>query len=106
MPGNQIAPPFAIMSQFDARPWAGLPLYTRPPDTISMPAFSGVGDGLFTDLLTFLNGRASVPGRVLDEDILATWTLSGGFPSVVNAYINADDRLVLESDLDFAVTAA
>ena len=106
MPGSVFAPKFALMAQADMRSWSGVNLFTRVPDTITMPSFSGVGAGLFDDLLVFLNGRGSITGRTLAEDTLATWTLSGGAPTTLNAYIDGDDRLVIECDLDFIITAA
>ena len=106
MPGEIFAPSFALMAQADMRPYSGASLFQRTPTMVTMPSFSGVGGGLFDDLLAFLNGRGSITGRALAEDILATWTLSGGAPTTVNAYINGVDRLVVESDLDFIITAA
>tara|TARA_Y100000034_G_scaffold69018_1_gene83277 strand:+ start:1487 stop:2707 length:1221 start_codon:yes stop_codon:yes gene_type:complete len=93
---------FAIAAGFDASLWAGVDLYSRGGDTITGPS----GWGLHEDPLVFLNGLGSSKGLgvAIGSSLDNLWT---GSPGTGTAYIDADDRVVLEhTGGAFSVTAS
>ena len=76
MPRNEFAPNFALMTDFDARPFAGV-LYTAEGQNISLPTASQI---VFDDPVEFLNGKGMNANYSLKHDLEAdkggTWTIS------------------------------
>ncbi len=76
MPRNEFAPNFALMTDFDARPFAGV-LYTAEGQNISLPTASQI---VFDDPVEFLNGKGMNAIYSLKHDLEAdkggTWTIS------------------------------
>lgn len=73
MPGNNNYPIPALLSTFDARQWSGLNVYDRGATSISLSTF-GTDEGVYEDVLSFLNGRGSNAGADLQSDLTATAT--------------------------------
>lgn len=103
MPLNNPAPQFALLSAWDMRSLSGDQLFTRSGGgAVSMPTFSA-GEGVYEDVLFFLNGRGSssslkAQGQLVkganDAGVSTTWT----------ATINEDDKVQFSSDIDFTLT--
>jgi len=76
MPRNEFAPNFALMTDFDARPFTGT-LYTAEGQNISLPTASQI---VFNDPIEFLNGRGMSSSYSLKHDLEAdkggTFTIS------------------------------
>ena len=76
MPRNEFAPNFALMTDFDARPFAGV-LYTAEGQNISLPTASQI---VFDDPIEFLNGKGMNASYSLKHDLEAdkggNWTIS------------------------------
>lgn len=104
MPGNSYYPIPALASTFDARQWSGLPLFDRGSDTVTMPSF-GARQGVYEDVLSFLNGRGSLPG----EDLQSRLTAAADAAFADGAYtiqLLSTDRLRIENDKEaFALEA-
>lgn len=76
MPRNEFAPNFALMTDFDARPFAGV-LYTAEGQNISLPSASQI---VFDNPIQFLNGQGMSASYSLKHDLEAdftgtTWTV-------------------------------
>lgn len=76
MPRNEFASNFALMTDFDARPFAGV-LYTAEGQNISLPTASQI---VFDDPIEFLNGKGMNASYSLKHDLEAdftgtTWTV-------------------------------
>ena len=100
MPGNNLSPPIALLSEFDAREWAGVTVYTRG----SAVALSSTA-GVFEDVLAFLHGYGMQAGRDMAADAAAKWTASGAAGTITCA-LDASDRVYFESDtVDFKISA-
>ena len=77
MPRNEFAPNFALMTDFDARPFTST-LYTAEGQNISLPSASQI---VFDDPIEFLNGKGMNANYSLKHDLEAdiagtTWTIS------------------------------
>ena len=99
MPGNLVAPNFALMTSLDMRSYSGVDIFTRNSTARTMPTFS-TGEGIFEDLLFFLNNResssiVSAEGQFTVATFGSTWEMS----------INEDDRVTITSDVDFEITS-
>jgi hypothetical protein len=83
MPRNEFAPNFALMTDFDARPFTST-LYTAEGQNISLPSASQI---VFDNPIQFLNGQGMSTSYSLKHDLEAdkggTWTIS----------IDAQDRI-------------
>ena len=77
MPRNEFAPNFALMTDFDARPFTST-LYTAEGQNISLPSASQI---VFDNPIQFLNGQGMSTSYSLKHDLEAdiagtTWTIS------------------------------
>ena len=103
MPANALAPPVALLSRFDARPWAATTVMSFPVagKTITLTDYA-VANGRYLDALSFLTGRGSQLGRDLAAEITVAWT--GAAPTTITCGIDEDDRVWIESSaVDFSV---
>lgn len=99
MPFLNTAPQFGLLSAFDARPFDGVELFSRSGGSaVSMPTFSQ-GQGVYEDLLFFLNARIS------HQDLVATGqiTTTSTFGSSWSVTLNSNDKVVVTSDVDFTL---
>lgn len=96
-----------LMAEFDARTWSGATVFTVSATNVVLPTY-GTGEGVFEDVLAFLNGYGSRGvaaslqhlGGLIDD----AWT---GGANAFTVTINSSDRVVLTSDtIDFAITAS
>jgi hypothetical protein len=99
MPFENTAPQFGLLSAFDARALSGVELFSRSGGSaVSMPTFTQ-GQGVYEDLLFFLNARVS------HQDLVATGQINttANFGSGWTVTLNSDDRVVVTSDVDFTL---
>ena len=99
MPLNTIAPNFALLASIDMRNYSNTDIFTRNSTARTMPTFSD-GEGIYEDLLFFLNGRRSSSAVSADDQFSiatfgTTWAMS----------INSDDKVTITSDVQFEVTS-
>lgn len=103
MPLNNPAPQFALLSAWDMRSLSGDQLFTRSGGgAVSMPTFSA-GEGVYEDVLFFLNGRGS-SSSLKAQGQLEYGGLVGGVGTTWTATINEDDLVEISSDVDFTLT--
>lgn len=103
MPLNNPAPQFALLSAWDMRSLSGDQLFTRSGGgAVSMPTFS-TGEGVYEDVLFFLNGRGS-SSSLKAQGQLEYGGLVGGVGTTWTATINEDDKVEISSDVDFTLT--
>ena len=105
MPRNEFYARSGILSQFDAREWSGVDLYDRGANTIAMPTFTEVGEGLYDDAMVFLNGRGSESGQDFASQLETIWNAATGATPNVAITINEDDKVEISADLVFSVNA-
>jgi len=98
MPSNDNSPNFALLSEFDATQWSGEDLFTQGSTQITMPTFTQ-GAGFYEDALIFLNGRATESGLSLSSQVDTAST----FGSTWLFGFTGDDKIYLESDVDFEI---
>lgn len=88
MPDTRRSPRFALASAFDARPWSGVDLFERgEDDPVAMPAFT-ISQGVYLDVLHFLNGYGSEVA--FDADLASLGDVS--------ITLTADDRIRIVND--------
>ena len=98
MPMDQVAPSFALLAELDMRNYSGVEIFTRGAASVTMPTFTG-NDGIYEDLLFFLNGRYSsstlnAVAQLADySDFGSNWTID----------INEDDKIIISSDSEFTI---
>ena len=98
MPLNQVAPDFALLSSLDMRTYSATTIFTRGSTTVSMPTFSA-GQGIYEDLLFFLNGRYSSDTLNADAQLADYADFGTGWTMT----INSDDKITIESDTEFDI---
>jgi len=104
MPSDTFCPRFGLLTSFDARDWSGAEVIKSGGTSITLPTYSGVGDGLFPDMVAFLTGYCVFAGQSIPERATSGWT-GGGAPTF-SAGIDEDDLVWMESDTsDFTVAA-
>ena len=100
MPLNNPSPSFALLTAWDMRGLSGNAIFTRGSTTVSLPTYS-TGEGVYEDVLFFLNGR----GTAISAQVqLAIGASIGGVGSTWSATINESDKVQLTSDVDFTLT--
>lgn len=100
MPGKDPHPLIAILGEFDASEWAGVPIFQRGAGADVTP---GSSVGYFPDPVAFLNSYGSQAGRSLPEDIASAWT--GGGTATMG--IDENDKVYIESSTtDFTIGAS
>jgi len=102
MPLNNPAPNFALLTAWDMRSLSGLTLYTRNSNNIVMPTFSA-GEGVYDDVLFFLNGRISSSTVYATGQLLTS--ASFGSASSWAMSIDSTDHVQIISDTAFTVTS-
>jgi len=98
MPLNQVAPDFALLSSLDMRTYSATTIFTRGSTTVSMPTFSA-GEGVYEDLLFFLNGRYSSDTLNADAQLADYADFGTGWTMA----INSDDKITIQSDTEFDI---
>ena len=102
MPLNNPAPQFALLTEYDMRAYSGVEAFDRSGGSaVSLQTYgsTGVGDGIFEDLMFFLNRRTSPAdqmwqGQADSVNTFGTsWTIT----------INEDDKVTVTSDVDFEI---
>ena len=102
MPLNNPAPQFGLLASWDMRGLSDQELFTRSGGSaVEMPDFSQ-GQGVYEDVLFFLNNRES-NSSVHGTDQLQT-DATFGTASSWSISINADDKIQVKSDVDFTLT--
>lgn len=80
----------ALLGEFDARPFAGSELFQFDGQPVMMPADAGV----YSDIISFLNGYGSTPGHDLGSLIQTALRLELGDPAIVaGVTITPGDRV-------------
>ncbi len=99
---NNPAPQFALLTSWDMRSLSDQELFTRSGGSaVEMPDFSQ-GQGVYEDVLFFLNNRES-NDFVYGTGQLQTDATFGG-ASQWSISINADDKVQIISNADFTLT--
>jgi len=91
----------AIAAEVDARQFSGVPAYSFGASSAIFPTYSGVGDGLYDDILSFLNGKGCQPGQTIADRIAIFWPT--GNPTTLDCYITSDDRFVIRCSEPFSI---
>lgn len=98
MPLNNPSPNFALLSSFNARTWSGVNVYDRGSNNITLPTFA-IGEGIYEDGVSFLNGRGS-DGGFSTGDLIQAGSAFGTNWSVT---INSSDKVVISCDDSFKI---
>ena len=102
MPLNNPAPQFALLTEYDMRAYAGVEVFSRSAAvTLQNYGTSPAGDGIYEDLVFFLNGRTAPSSPT------QTWSAqadaSNTFGTSWALSINSDDKVTITADVDFEV---
>ena len=100
MPLNNPSPNFALLSSFNARTWSGVNVFDRGSNNVSLPTFA-IGDGVYEDVISFLNGRGSESGIAMSDLLQAS--APSGFGTTWSVTINSSDKVVISCDDQFQV---
>jgi len=98
MPLNNPSPNFALLSSFNARTWSDVNVYDRGSNNITLPTFA-IGEGIYEDGVSFLNGRGS-DGGFSTGDLIQAGSAFGTNWSVT---INSSDKVVISCDDSFKI---
>ena len=99
MPLNNPAPNFALLTAYDLRDFSGEQIFTRSGgQPVSMPTFT-TGQGVYEDLIFFLNNRSTQSPLTATGQITSSKT----FGSTWSVGINEDDKIQITSDVDFTI---
>ena len=98
MPLNNPSPNFALLSSFNARTWSGVNVYDRGSNNITLPTFA-IGEGIYEDGVSFLNGRGS-DGGFSTGDLIQAGSAFGTNWAVT---INSSDKVVISCDDSFKI---
>ena len=98
MPLNNPSPNFALLSSFNARTWSGVNVYDRGSNNITLPTFA-IGEGIYEDGISFLNGRGS-DGGFSTGDLIQAGSAFGTNWAVT---INSSDKVVISCDDSFKI---
>lgn len=101
MPLNNPAPNFGLLTSWDVRSLSGVNVFTRGSTTVSLPTYSA-GQGVYDDVVLFLNGRISSSAVYGTGAINAVKT----FGSSWSISINSNDKMQISSDSDFEIVSA
>ena len=97
MPLNNPAPQFGLLTSFDMTGQSGVTVFSRSGgSSVALPTYAS-GEGLYEDVLFFLNGRGS------DTAFKAASQLTG-FGSGWTITIDENDKIKITSDVDFELT--
>jgi len=98
MPLNNPSPNFALLSGFNARTWSNVNVFDRGSNNVTLPTFT-TGQGLYDDVISFLNGRGSESGFAM-SDLLQTASNFGANWSIT---INSSDKVLISCDDSFKI---
>ena len=98
MPLNNPSPNFALLSSFNARTWSGVNVYRRGSNNITLPTFA-IGEGIYEDGISFLNGRGS-DGGFSTGDLIQAGSAFGTNWAIT---INSSDKVVISCDDSFKI---
>ena len=97
MPLNNPAPQFGLLTSFDMTGQSGVTVFSRSGgSSVTLPTYAS-GEGLYEDVLFFLNGRGS------NTAFKAASQLTG-FGSGWTITIDENDKIKITSDVDFELT--
>ena len=102
MPLNNPAPQFGLLTEYDMRAYAGVEVFSRSGGSaVSLQNYgtSPAGDGIYEDLLFFLNGRASPADQMWQGQADAVNTFGASWTIT----INENDRVTVTSNVDFEI---
>lgn len=102
MPLNNPAPQFGLLTEYDMRAYSGVEVFDRSGGSaVSLESYStgSVGDGIFEDLVFFLNRRASPADQMWQGQADAVKT----FGTSWSIAINDQDKVTVTSDTDFKI---
>lgn len=102
MPLNNPAPQFGLLTEYDMRAYAGVEVFSRSGGSaVSLQNYgtSPAGDGIYEDLLFFLNGRASPADQMWQGQADAVNTFGASWTIT----INEDDKVTVTSNVDFEI---
>ena len=98
MPLNNPSPNFALLSSFNARTWSGVNVYDRGSNNITLPTFA-IGEGIYEDGISFLNGRGSDGGFSTGDLIQAGSAFGTNWAVTINTF----DKVVISCDDSFKI---
>lgn len=98
MPLNNPSPNFALLSSFNARTWSGVNVYDRGSNNITLPTFA-IGEGIYEDVVSFLNGRGSDGGFSTGDLIQAAAPFGFNWAVTINSF----DKVVISCDTAFKI---
>ena len=99
MPLNNPAPQFALLTEYDLRDQSGLEIFTRSGGhAVNMPTFTK-GQGVYEDLIFFLNNRSTQSPLTATGQITSSKT----FGSTWSVEINENDKIQITADVDFTI---
>ena len=99
MPLNNPAPQFGLLTSFDMAGQSGVTIFSRSGGSnVVMPTFTS-GQGLYEDVLFFLNGRGSENLFKADTQLDL-----GAFGASWSMTIDENDKIKITSDVDFELT--
>ena len=97
MPLNNPAPQFGLLTSFDMTGQSGVTVFSRSGgSSVALPTYAS-GEGLYEDVLFFLNGRGS------DTAFKAASQLTG-FGSGWTITIDENDKIKITASVDFELT--
>ena len=102
MPLNNPAPQFALLTEYDMRAYSGVEVFDRSGGSaVSLEAYdsASVGDGIFEDLMFFLNRRTSPADQMWQGQADSVNT----FGTSWSVTLNEDDKVIVVSDVDFEI---
>lgn len=99
MPLNNPAPQFGLLTSFDMTGQSGVTVFSRSGgSSVALPTYAS-GEGLYEDVLFFLNGRGSENLFKADTQLDL-----GAFGSSWSMTIDENDKIKITSDVDFELT--
>lgn len=98
MPLNNPSPNFALLSAFNARTWSNTNVFDRGSNNVTLPTY-GTGEGVYEDVISFLNGRGSESGLAMSDLLNATKTFGTNW----SVSINSSDKVLISCDDAFKV---
>lgn len=97
--------PAAVLSAFDANQWSGTTVMTWDGLNVVLPTYAA-GEGLFFDLMHFLNSRGSGTDGMVPV-LAAAWIASGAAGAMTMGIDSTTGRVYVESSLvDFTIGAS
>jgi len=102
MPLNNPAPQFALLSAWDMRGLSEKAVFSRGSTFISLPTYS-TGEGVYEDVLFFLNNRESNSIIQGSGQLMGDATFGGA--SSWSITIDENDKVKITADTDFEVTS-